>query len=120
MNIKTNNMKESIKLVFQCDFCDKRLFRKNAMVNHEFVCSQNPINKDACLRYSFCQEIEKTLYIDHPYSGYHERKVKSFKCTKFDKQMYPHKAKMIEANYPESFENETLMPIECEHFEYVF
>lgn len=112
-------MKESIKTVFQCDFCDKRLFRKNAMVSHEFVCSQNPINKDACLNCSFCQEIEKEIYYDS-YYGERSRTVKSFKCTKLDKVMYPHKAKMIEAKYPESFEDETVMPNECEYFEFIF
>lgn len=113
-------MKESIKTVFQCDFCDKRLFRKNAMVNHEFICSQNPINKDACLGCSHCKEIEKTLYVDHPIYGDYERQAKSFKCTKLGKLMYPHKAKIIESKYPESFEDETLMPNECEHFEFIW
>lgn len=31
--------------------------------------------------------------------------------------MYPHKAQIIEDNYPESFENEIVMPNECEHWE---
>lgn len=113
-------MKESIKKVFQCDFCDKRLLRKNAMVNHEHRCSRNPINKDACAGCAFCQIIEKTLYIDHPYNGCHEREVRSFKCTKLDQLMYPHKAIPVYENYPDSFDDEVLMPNECEHFEYVF
>lgn len=115
-------MKESIKTVFQCDFCDKRLFRKNAMINHELVCSQNPINKDACLGCSFCQEIEKEIYIDCAWSedGYYTKTVKSFKCTKLDQLMYPHKAIKIQNNYPESFEDEVLMPVECEHHEFTW
>lgn len=112
-------MKESIKTVFQCDFCDKRMFRKNAMINHELVCSQNPVNKDACLGCAFCQEIEKTVYFD-TWNGEGSRQVKSFKCTKLDQLMYPHKAQRIEANYPESFENEIVMPNECEHWEFTW
>jgi len=116
-------MKESIKTVFQCDFCDKRLFRKNAMVNHEHACSQNPINEDACLGCSYCQEVEKEItYSLFRFGDYDEnsRMVKSFKCTKLDKTMYPHKAKNLAIKYAESFEDETVMPNECEHFEFIF
>lgn len=110
-------MKESIKTVFQCDFCDKRLFRRNAMINHELYCSRNQSNRDACASCTFCKEIEKTIYYD-TWSGENTRQVKSFECTKLNLKMYPHKAQKIEANYPESFEDEVIMPNECEHFEY--
>ena len=114
-------MKESIKTVFQCDFCDKRMFRKNAMENHELVCSRNPKNVDACLGCGFCQEIEKEIYVDdYSEDGYHVRAVRSFKCTKLDQLMYPNKAQKAYNKYPESFENEIMMPNECEHFEYMF
>lgn len=89
------------------------------MINHELNCSCNPINKDACLGCCHCQEVEKEIYFD-TYTGEDSRTVKSFKCIKLDKTMYPHKAQRIEERYPESFEDEIVMPNECEHFEFTW
>lgn len=116
-------MKESIKTVFQCDFCDKRLFRKNAMENHESKCKSNPLNKDACHGCSFCQEIEVEYTFDGYSGGYYfeeTRSTKGFKCTKLNKELYPHKAEYLAERYPEHFYDKEVMPNECEHHEFIF
>ena len=111
-------MKESIKKVYQCDFCDKRLFRKDAMERHEVVCSHNPVNYDMCHGCNNCEQYSKTITVDS-YDGYFtdERLVTAFKCTKLNLLLYPHKAINIQKKYPETFLGEILMPNHCEHYE---
>lgn len=113
-------MKESIKTVFQCDFCDKRLFIKIAMVKHEAACSRNPINRDACGGCAYCKEVEVKYEID-TWDGGDVRTAKGFHCNKLNIDLYPHKviAKGILAKYPETFEDKQVMPNECEHWDWM-
>jgi hypothetical protein len=115
-------MKESIKTVFQCDFCDKRLFRKDAMERHELICSRNPVNNDACHGCTFCEEYKKEITVEGYNGDFYEygRMVRSFKCNKLNVGLYPHKALNLFKKYPENFEDEMLMPNSCEHFELHF
>lgn len=42
-------MKEKIVTQYSCDFCKKKLIKKDAMVLHELSCVFNPINIQPCM-----------------------------------------------------------------------
>jgi len=110
--------------IYKCDFCKKELKRKHAMVKHENQCNCNPLNFRACTNGCAFLEMEKvTLYFEtgcHPDYGEEFREVEKevFKCTKFDKLMYPYsiEKKDLPNNYPSTFEDQEAMPKECECF----
>ena len=83
--------------LYKCDFCKKELKRKHAMVNHEKKCNCNPINFRACTSgciYLEREEIDIDYEVGYDYENgetqYESKKVNAFKCTKFDKIMYPY------------------------------
>lgn len=110
---------------YKCDFCKKELKRKHAMTNHEIRCNCNPLNFRACT--NGCLFLEREVidvdFISHydyenGVSIYKTKQVNSFKCTKFDKIMYPfviEKSNALE-KYPETFENQEAMPKKCKEF----
>jgi len=107
-------MKEQTKKVYSCDHCNRKMFVKGACIKHELVCTKNPINFFACSSCAHLEEIEKEIYVDTFMGGYN-RKVKGFICTKLNVNMYPPKAQKLADMYPENFDNEMVMPKECEH-----
>ncbi|SRR5215204_754301 len=109
--------------IYKCDFCQKELKRKHAMASHENLCNQNPKNSKQC---HFCQHLEETeieVYIDsrHYNDDGVMTKVKSFKCNKLDKLMYPYSIEKrdLPNKYPDTFEDQEPMPNKCESFEEV-
>lgn len=79
--------------VYQCDFCSKKLFRKQAMEKHEIKCSSNPANIRACFDCEFCEKVS-IMYEPESYSMNSESIFKasfSFKCNKKEVFMYPPK-----------------------------
>jgi len=114
-------MKKVIKPVYYCDFCNKKGLSKHAMSVHQNNCFHNPINKRACLDCIFLDEVEiKYNYkiqtsVDDIYST--EKITKGFICRKLDKLIYHVIAefKKLPEKYPETFENQCPMPLECEH-----
>ena len=106
-------MKEAIKTVYSCGYCNRKMFVKNACFRHETVCSKNPANFIMCTGCDHCAEVRKDIYID-TYCGEYTRDVKSFYCKAKEVNMYPPKTKNIAARYPDSFEDEILMPTECD------
>jgi hypothetical protein len=113
--------------LYKCDFCKKELKRKHAMVKHEELCLNNPINSKACMNgCEFLKQEEKEVWFDNQY--YHPDhcdndgkliKVNVFRCTKFDKLMYPYsiERRSIVNDYPSTFEDQEPMPKECDAFE---
>ena len=111
--------------IYKCDFCKKELKRKHAMVNHENKCNCNPINFRACTSgciYLEREEIDVDYEVGYDYENgetqYESKKVNAFKCTKFDKIMYPYlieKSSALE-KHPETFEYQEPMPKECDSF----
>jgi hypothetical protein len=111
--------------IYKCDFCKKELKRKHAMENHEENCLSNPKNNRACLNGCiYLERVEKEVpfeYYYHPDYGSENsmKKVSVFRCSKFDKLMYPfsieRKKDMLE-KYPETFEEQEAMPKECNQF----
>jgi len=108
--------------VFQCEHCNKKLFRKHAMENHEKWCFHNPDNKKACADCSFLKS-EKVAYTRFYFNGYYNeteenKESNGFRCTKKDKLLYPLKAekKGLPQEYPETFADQEPMPKECDQF----
>lgn len=105
-------VKENITM-YQCDFCNKRLLVKNAMIRHENACSKSPENHSEC---ETCGNLEETEIAVEDYMGI-TRKAKAFRCKHFDKLVYPAKVvhrKLLE-KYPETFAEQMQMPKTCEH-----
>jgi hypothetical protein len=111
--------------IYKCDFCKKELKRKHAMENHEIKCNCNPLNSRACT--NGCTFLEREIIdvdfeIRYDYENgetqYSTKQVNAFKCTKFDKLMYPFSIEKSNAleKHPETFEYQEPMPKECDSF----
>ena len=106
---------------YKCDFCKKKLERQSAMIRHEDLCSCNPKNFSAC---SNCVHLVETTIditrIGGEYGEPYTTKSKSFHCKHFDKILYPMIVvrKGLLKRYPETFEEQELMPNKCEAMSY--
>lgn len=108
--------------MYQCEHCKRKMVRKGDMTRHEKNCKKNPLNEDACIGCKFCEK-EEVIYPsiyqdDWGYSP--EVKSYAFKCTKFNKLMYPHKAQKYAEKHPHTFHGQEVMPNECGGFEFDF
>lgn len=84
-------MKQYDKPVYVCDHCRKLYKRKSAATYHEKWCTRNPDNWAACFT---CQhlKVDREEYD----GGFHDRlSVKTFTCTKLDKELHSFKAEKI-------------------------
>ena len=118
-------------IIYRCDFCNKELNRKHAMINHEELCKNNPKNVKACHFCNHLETIDKEVFFENKY--YHpdyntnegEWKVKKvFRCKKFDKLMFPFsiEKKGLHKEWI-TFEEQEPMPNQCDDFEelnYIF
>lgn len=107
--------------VYVCEHCGKKLFRKHAMVNHEFNCSHNPKNYAACSACVFLEEKQETVYYTRGHDGSEvSAESRSFFCSKYQKGLYPFKAvrKGLIEKYPETFHGQEQMPRTCEGWDY--
>lgn len=116
-------MKTKVRTVHQCDHCNRKMFVKSAMEKHEKWCSKNPANFTACSGCVFLKEttIEYTAFYHNPYGETEvEKTAKSFKCEKLDKVLYPRivQRKRLNTKYPETFEGQEPMPVNCEHMSF--
>ncbi len=111
--------------IYKCDFCKKELKRKHAMVNHEEKCNSNPLNFRACTNgCTFLQreiidvDFETGYHYENGESEYSKIQVNAFKCTKFDKIMYPFSIEksMALEKYPKTFKYQEPMLKECYSF----
>ena len=50
-------MKIVKEIIFRCEFCNKPMFNKGAMILHERMCKKNPKNRHECFKY--CRHLEK-------------------------------------------------------------
>lgn len=108
-------MVEYKKTTYKCEYCRRLMQVKNACIKHELICAKNPDNFIKCIGCNNCEEIIKEVYNDG-YYGEYTREVKSFYCKAKEVNMYPPKALHLVGQYPESFEDEVLMPKECDFF----
>lgn len=102
---------------YRCDHCGKEYKVGPACEKHEIKCSRNPENLIACLGCTFLREVEKNYEIEAPY-GYMNDTRKGFYCLQKQVRMYPPKAvhSGIVDKYPETFEEDILMPKKCEEW----
>lgn len=112
-------MKESLKKVFTCDFCNKKYFVKNACETHELWCHKNPENFKPCM--NECKHLENAkteIYID-TYHGESSFMANCFRCKKSGQLMYSLSAER--RGLVERFEleahDQVAMPRECADFE---
>lgn len=115
------------RTTYHCDFCKKFLFRESAMKKHEDTCLSNPKNSRACIDCGGCNNLEKVKLEVSFHTGYRYdegevsdlKEVDVFKCTKFDKLMFPYsiERRKLHERYPETYQDQEPMPKECEHFE---
>lgn len=109
-------IKESVT-VYQCEFCKKKLFVKQAMVKHEQWCYQNPDNKRACMNCSYLEGYKEEMIIGSNDYADIKREFTKFRCNKLDKVLYHFtvEKKGLLDKFPETFEDEEPMPKVCEH-----
>jgi hypothetical protein len=111
-------MKESIKTVFQCDFCKKTKFTRHAMKVHEARCGGNPDNYTACSDCIYLENIKITIsYSEEGYSRELTREVCGFRCSKLKQKLYPPlvKHKGLLEKWPDTFNDQIAMPSSCSH-----
>lgn len=101
-------MKQFERTVYECDHCKKRYFVKHACVKHEKYCWSNPANHYACFDCKFLVK-DREIYDAGPY---HSVSVRTFTCTKLDKQMHSIKAEKLNHS---CLGHTELMPLQCEH-----
>lgn len=114
--------------IYHCDFCNKQLKRKHAMLNHEENCLNNPKNAVACYADGGCVhlryidvEIDSNTRFDQYGEPYYDT-IKSHcnKCVKKNIEMFTPNAERrgLQNKYPDDFEDQEPMPrVSCEHFE---
>jgi hypothetical protein len=110
--------------IYKCEFCKKELKRKYSMELHEKICNNNPENYKRCLGgcgYLETEEITVSFEFSSGYDevDYKDKKVKTFKCSKLGKLMYPYSIERRELpdKYPCTYENQEPMPKDCSDFE---
>ena len=111
-------MKEKQTIVYSCDHCKKKYFKKHAALYHEKYCPAAPENQKACSMCKFIEPAEIEIPIEAEYySG--KRMASGYRCTKLNKLLYPIKVefKKLPQRFPETFENQEPMPHECEHMQ---
>lgn len=109
-------MKTEVKTIYTCDYCKKTYFRKHACEKHELWCNSNPKNKKACSGCVNLIKVEINVENNHPEYASTFLFFDAFKCTVFDKLLYPTivQRKGLLDRYPETFEDQEPMPTECD------
>lgn len=109
----------SISEYYKCDFCNKSLMRKSAMIDHEDKCYKNPKNIKPCFDCKYLEETKKIVpfIIGNPEFVDNEKEVKVFRCTKLDKLMFPFsiERKRLHEKY-DTFNDQSPMPNECKDY----
>lgn len=107
-------VKENVT-IYQCDFCNRKMFRKHSMEKHEKWCDHNPQNFRAC---GSCQFLDETVVYYSYDKGLGEvnKKTNGFRCSKLNKDIYPFKAEKLDLpnKYPETFDGQEPMPKSCD------
>ena len=109
----------SISEYYKCEFCNKSLIRKSAMINHEDNCYKNPKNIKPCFS---CEHLGDSTIIVHfinenPEFVRNEIEAKVFRCTKLDKFMFPFsiERRKLHVKYS-TYDDQSPMPNECKDY----
>lgn len=99
------------KLVFECEFCGKRMLNKGSMTLHERMCRKNPNNKHKCFQY--CRWLNMTYE-----EGLRVFYCGNVNCFLSEENLYSYK---LERNYigRMQIERQKLirMPLQCDCYE---
>jgi hypothetical protein len=106
-------MKTEQRTVFICEYCQKKMFGKGAMVRHEKYCKKNPNNQHKCFQWCKHLEMEKIREVDE--MGMYNRTW--FTCkAKQNQAMYSYKFEKNTSKPKDELNGLERMPLECEHF----
>jgi len=109
----TNNV-----TVYKCEHCNKKMFRKHAMIRHEKLCRSNPDNYRICFECSNLTGVRYPVIVDTEFVDKELVMFKGFKCTKLDCMLYTYKAEKMEIHKKyDNFKNQKPMLKECEYFQ---
>lgn len=102
-------MKTETLTIYSCEHCKKMYKRQHAALHHEKYCAKNPLNFHKCFS---CQHLSVG---QETYDGgfYDRMVVKTFTCTKLDKELHSFKAE--KCNHACLGHTER-MPLECDSF----
>jgi len=107
-------MKTTLRKVYECEHCRKKMLGAGAMSRHEKYCRENPNNEHKC--FDFCKHLIKgreTLQSHgEPYCSY-----VTFHCDKLNKGLYSYKLEKNVNAKPTYFNELERMPLECDSFE---
>lgn len=109
-------MKSEKRMVYWCDYCNKRYLSKGWCERHEKRCDKNPENNRACFN---CIHLEMDndakVYWDDFRGMEHEQTVNAYYCKKLEKYLIPPKAEHKGNAYEFGNALNEPMPKECEH-----
>lgn len=112
-------MNQKNKKVYYCDFCKKHYLAAKYCLQHEQICSKNPLNKHACYSCEHLNIVDTIGYID-TYAGSIEKKYKSFFCEKYDKFVFPRRAKIKKYTFMQQISTDKQfeqMPNKCQSYQ---
>lgn len=114
-------VKENVT-VYQCEHCDKKLFRKHAMENHEMMCYHNPDNFRPCYGCVFLgkKKVQVNTNYPNPWGGDMFMDKELFYCHKKETFLHSPQVEMKgnaidQENIEDEVENNP-MPISCEMY----
>ena len=111
-------MFEKNKKVYFCSFCRKHYLIKNRCLNHQDICSKNPINRHCCYDCIHFKSKQDCFTFDN-YDGTEiVKKFKSFYCDKLKCFLYSRKAKIKNYDFTNGGTNEIYqqMKNKCEFY----
>lgn len=107
-------MKIQQETVYRCDYCNKHMLGKGAMVRHEKWCKMNPKNAHKC--FEFCKHLKKTT--NYKYDDYgNQCGGTTMLCKKRNVYMYSFKYEKNIHKPVNALEGLERMPLECELYE---
>jgi hypothetical protein len=108
-------MKIQQETIFRCEFCNKPMFGKGAMVRHEKYCKMNPHNAHKC--FEFCKYLQKTSNFEYDEEKGCRTGCTEMLCTKRNVKMYSFKFEKNIYKPANSLDGLERMPLECDLYE---
>ena len=110
-------MKESVKTVFYCEYCNKHYLHRGFASRHETFCSKNPKNQKPCYDCKHFENKNIEVFADGgEYYGDRYIKTHCFHCSLKDLNFWTLSAQRRELN--KLYDNEMeFMPDQCGEFE---
>lgn len=104
--------------VYNCDYCNKLYQVKKAVIQHELICTKNPVNKRPCFECEHLTKAEYKIYFD-AFDGEHEKTVNILYCKKKQIFVYPPRVEIKNNAYELGYMKNEPMPKDCNLFELI-